>query len=926
MNGTRVELFIDSEWADITPYVYTRNGISISRGRSDESSQVEPTRVQLTLDNRDGRFSMRNPLSPYYGKIGRNTPLRVLKGTYETETMLRLTDSASITYAETPADAAFDITDDIDIRVELTTNDWGNHTDTMLLWRSIVDGSRTFVFQLNEDNTLHFDWSSEGDFGSLESANSTEPLDAPPFGRMALRVTRVRVGNTVRFYTAPSLDGPWTQLGNAQLIPGAGPIFDGSTASLKLGRTGSIYDWTGSYHRMELRDGVGGTVVAEVDCRNETAGASSFVDETGLTWTPLAGTSLVSGLTPESSSIRATVEVASWPVGWVEDGSDIYAQIEGSGILRRLGQGQPATLLAYKDYVIATEPYIYWPLDDPEGSTIGANAAADFPTGNSYKFYGWQTPAITFGTGDLGETLPPGLNVPYTSVGYLRGDVSLNTSATAYAIDFVYRSSNLGPLTVTTNDYAVLEGQYILALRDEDIRLSITEEQPQPADPEDPQPPPVTTVLGTSAVLPALTDGLMHHVRLLLDEDGANVDYTVYVDGEDVLTGTATGRQLSGLVKAVFTYVTGGTETSVALGHVTVWAAFSNGGIPDIEDVMFALRSYAGETAGRRIERLCDEAAIPLATAGDLDATPLMGAQDAGSVQDAIEDAEEVDQGILHEPRSAISLAYRTRQDLYNQTPVLTLDYQDGVFGIAPEPVDDDRYTRNDVTARRPGGGSARAVLTDGALSTQAPPDGVGLYATTVDVNVYTDALLPDQANWRMRAGTLDVPRFPVLMLPLHVSSVDDEAVAALDLGDLVRLTGLPDWVSIDDVDVLVQAINEAIDATQWTVTLVTSPAQMFSPPVYGTARYDTEGSELTAGVDDDDTVLTVTSDGELWTVDDAAFPFDIYCGGERMTVTDVSGTSDPQTMTVTRSVNGVTKAHVIGESVRLFDTPRYGL
>lgn len=51
-----------------------------------------------------------------------------------------------------------------------------------------------------------------------------------------------------------------------------------------------------------------------------------------------------------------------------------------------------------------------------------------------------------------------------------------------------------------------------------------------------------------------------------------------------------------------------------------------------------------------------------------------------------------------------------------------------------------------------------------------------------------------------------------------------------------------------------------------------------------------------------------------------ANFPFDIIIGGERMTVTDINLTSDPQQFVVTRAVNGVAKSHLTGAQVKLFN------
>jgi hypothetical protein len=64
-------------WADITNYVRHSSGIDIGSGRKDEHSLVEAGTMSLTLDNRDGRFSRRNPASPYYPYLTRNTPVRV---------------------------------------------------------------------------------------------------------------------------------------------------------------------------------------------------------------------------------------------------------------------------------------------------------------------------------------------------------------------------------------------------------------------------------------------------------------------------------------------------------------------------------------------------------------------------------------------------------------------------------------------------------------------------------------------------------------------------------------------------------------------------------------------------------------------------------------------------------------------------------
>ena len=56
-------------------------------------------------------------------------------------------------------------------------------------------------------------------------------------------------------------------------------------------------------------------------------------------------------------------------------------------------------------------------------------------------------------------------------------------------------------------------------------------------------------------------------------------------------------------------------------------------------------------------------------------------------------------------------------------------------------------------------------------------------------------------------------------------------------------------------------------------------------------------------------------------------FPFDIKINGERMTVTAITGTSSTgQVFTVTRGVNGLTRSHLTGSEVHIFDLVYYGL
>lgn len=63
-------------WTDITNKVFVSSGVSITVGRSDEASTTQPAKCSFTVDNSDAGFSL-GGLSPNYPNVRRNTPVRV---------------------------------------------------------------------------------------------------------------------------------------------------------------------------------------------------------------------------------------------------------------------------------------------------------------------------------------------------------------------------------------------------------------------------------------------------------------------------------------------------------------------------------------------------------------------------------------------------------------------------------------------------------------------------------------------------------------------------------------------------------------------------------------------------------------------------------------------------------------------------------
>ena len=146
-----------------------------------------------------------------------------------------------------------------------------------------------------------------------------------------------------------------------------------------------------------------------------------------------------------------------------------------------------------------------------------------------------------------------------------------------------------------------------------------------------------------------------------------------------------------------------------------------------------------------------------------------------------------------------------------------------------------------------------------------------------------------------------------------------------LDIGERVVVTNPKSGVGApDDVQQLVHGL--AVTLTRFTcqITMLGVPEAPHHIGIYGDTRcrYSPDDCTLNGAHDSTDTSLSVTLGGVAWSATDG--DFDIVVAGERMTVTATGIGISPQTLTVTRAVNGVVKSHADGEPVALFDPSYY--
>ena len=379
-----------------------------------------------------------------------------------------------------------------------------------------------------------------------------------------------------------------------------------------------------------------------------------------------------------------------------------------------------------------------------------------------------------------------------------------------------------------------------------------------------------------------------------------------FIDGSDV--SASTPRAVS--------WTLGGTDLNGAAWS-QVWLGENT--LPFVDDT-FSLVSdgYRGELASDRIQRICDQQGIPIGVESG-DSEPL-GPQPISDLMGILEDAADADYGVLYE--WGAGLGYRPRSARYSQDVSLALSVAAGHIDEPPQPVEDDQRVRNEWTVSRTDGSSATAI-------DSAHQAAEGRYADSATIGVATDDVLPDHAAWRVYLGTRPDLRWPDLSVNFARNpTLLDTWRAAPFMPRITVETGLDQITAASDPDVIAEGYSATLSPTEWRVRFNCSSAKAWDTQALDEgARLDTDGSELASGVTTTATSWSVsTTSGPLWVttaVNPTEFPFGVTCEGEEVTVTAITGASSPQTFTVTRSVNGVIKAHSAGAELSLTD-PTY--
>lgn len=876
---------------DITSYV-RRPGqdggqvISYSSGRQDEGNQIDAGTLNLTLDNRDGRWSPQNVNGPYYGLLKRNTPIQLSTDTgsdnFNRTAAAGLGTSSSgqawahgATWSSTGTDALFSGgVNTISWALLDSANAW-NFDGRLTCWvEAVATGSAIIAI---------------GNARSVDNANSAQfRVEFAVGGNVDIRIGRRVAGDQTELAVSTAV---FTYAANTKVrLRFQG---DGQTMRMKV--------WKPANPATPDADEPDAWMLTATD----TVSSGSRMGFSG--WRTFGNTNASAGLHVDDFAAAAdewTGAVVQWPIRWNKVGNNAWAPIQAAGVLRRMRQGQGQLQSPMRRQLATYSPNGFWPLEDGPGSTTLASAISGQQPA---RFLG-VTPA---GANDLpGASVAATFDTPTSSITAKVGNKA--GFGQGWAVMWLFK---LGSLPGGTTRMARIRATGSVSRWD--INISDTTFGVTGWKGSDDTPTINDTAFFGSQINP------LGWVACQLEVEAVSG----FVVGWSFIThavGSTAYYAQNGTYAASTLDL---TATECALGGTLLdGAAFSMlwigpDELPFVDDTFSLVSSgYAGELASARAARVAREAGVNLMI--EPGASEPMGAQRETTALEALRSCEAADYGILYETGSG--LGFRPRVARYNPVSQLTLSMVAGHLAEAPEPIYDDQRLRNVWTVSRVGGSEA-TVIDDASVALEGEIAGSDL------INVATDEVLDNHAGWRTFLGVQDGLRWPSIVLDFARNPALLPFWRSRKYGfRFTATTGLAQ-VAGSEANVIAEGYQAELWPDGWRVTLNCSDASPWDVAVLESAtapvRLDTAGCVLASPVTTTATSWSVTvTAGPIWNTA-TTFPILMKCEGEVVSVSAISGAGPGQTLTIgARSVNGIVKSHGLGASVSLAYPSRLAL
>ena len=786
-------------WTDITNRVDQGQGVTITRGASDELSETQPGTATMTLDNLDGALTPGNPNSPYYPYVRKNAPVRV-----------------SVAYYPAKTGAA-------PYPLSMLVDDFDNGVVDPAKWTT-VGGSAEVGGRLRQPMTSTVarhtsvrEWSLAGSqltvkLCTVPAAGGSSSASASWYVYSATSGTRLR----------------WSYNPLTNQLRAAIEVGGADAGGVNLAYSAIDHAW------LRVRE-TSGTVFMETspdgwDWTVRRSAATPAWVNSDMVQVEFAATR--TGGTPdyiEWDYLGAMVRprfygtVNEWPVEW--EGLLSSVTISATDLFKRLNR-LPALMSCLSEEIRVLAPAVYYPLTEPtestsagdlSGTTAGPLTIAQASVGGTLTFGTTPGPAaaadalplLTPASSTAGKYLTADMGAAYqsaTTSGWNMMECWFQTSTPGRVIFALLGVAGTMRMVWALGAGGALQVETSV---DGDIWQTVT----------------VTT--GN------LADGKLHH--LVYDE----VLNQVYVDGA--------AKTSSGFIQLMVTLRTLSVGAyanarlwSGTIGHIALHATPSVSLGPTMATHYQAgIDAYAGEDADTRITRLARYGGVNSVTIHGSTHDPIAGQGDAGSTVVArMREVETTESGRLYAERDYFGLAYQSRDLRYNpdaSSEVFAIAYADLEPGV--QLADDDQKLVNAVEASRPGGATQSITAASSILA-------YGRYEKPLTLLKTSDNSVTDAAYWivsRYADPAPEIREVPIeaYTMPQYLDILD------ADISSYFTVYDLPSQAPTLEARVTVEGYTETIREQSHLIQYRTSASAtdsvwILDDPVYSQLNYTT--------------------------------------------------------------------------------------
>lgn len=797
-------------WSDITQRVDQVQGVTITRGASDELSDTQPGTASLRLDNLDGALTPGNPNSPYAPYVRRNAPIRI------SQAVMPVRSGA----APYPVSMLGDTFDDGVVDPVLWPASYGGVTEVGGRARiPLVPGSSASYQSART-------WVLAGSRIAVKVA--TLPVAGGSSAAAARFMVNAVTSGTRAGFTYNAVTGTLRCVSEVGFADGAGVTLTyssidhmwlrlrESSGTLRWETSPDGWDWTVQRTLATPAWVTTGQVVVDLPA-SRTGGAADYVE-----WDLLGA----------QVRPRFYGTVNEWPVQW--EGLLSSVSISATDLFKRLNRAPVLRSMASEE-ILRSGPKAFYPLTEDTGATGAGNVATtarpaltitqagvggtlEMGTSAGPAATGEQVPTLTPASATAGKFLSVdiGRRIPYSppdGSGGAGGDV---------LFECWFNTSTAGRVMMSWLDGGpdAFETSVRFSLESGTGKLRLDERFGGNS-------------AGATAATPNLSDGRWHH----LVYSSAPAVQRAWVDGVSYALASAPKSDLRVLQVGGYR---GTALWAGSVSHVAIYVDTGDGpyGSDLTEHYTAGRTGYEGETAGDRITRLASYAGVRSVTIHGGLHDPVAGQGPGGEgVVARMREVEATESARLFAERDYYGISYQSRDLRYNPDPVnemFTIAYAD-LETADVQLADDDQKLCNRVEASRPGG--AVQVVSDAASI-----DENGVYEQQLSLIKMTDNSVLDAASWIVARYANPAPE--LREVPIEAATMPTFLdILDADISSYFTVYDLPAQSSAPEIRCTVEGYTETIKENSHVIQFRTSASSRDSVWVLDDADYSILGS-----------------------------------------------------------------------------------